>query len=262
MQQFSQTTCHVFWCNKEKYGDTNAFAMHIFYLFIYYPILFLVADKKFKRKPTKQIFSSKDTTNKCESGSGPFNVICVSPISLYIQTNQNNMVQHCRFPTDSLDRFWFTSTIGPTNVTSNTIDMSNIPDVVPMVVMQSNVMATTTDGLMYNFSIPGTHHYYINLFFVELDPQVTTGRVFDVSLNGVPNVKNVDVFDLSFGRYNWHSFFTSSAFGPYVDYVLITLTPSPSATYLPFLAALEVMQVFDNPMVVSTSSDDGMCFLI
>ena len=170
--------------------------------------------------------------------------------------------EHCRFPTDSLDRFWFTKTSGPTNMTSNTIDVSGMTDHVPMVVMQSNVMANTTIGLVYNFSLPGKHLYYINLFFVELDPQVTLGRVFDVSLNGSPTKQNVDVFNRTSGHYNWYSIYTPSAFGPYVDYVLITLTPSPSSIYLPFLSALEVMQVFDNPMVVSTSSNDSMCFLI
>ena len=168
-----------------------------------------------------------------------------------------------RFPDDTMDRWWLTSTTGPTNVTSNTLDLSGMTDVVPMVVMQTNVMAGTTAGLIYNFSLPGSHTYAINLYFIELDPAVGAGsRVFDVNLNGRPTVQNVDVFVGSSGLYKSYTVFTPNAFGPYVDYVLITLTPSPSSIYLPFLSTLEVMQVFDNPMVVSTSSNDSMCFLI
>ena len=144
-------------------------------------------------------------------------------------------------------------------MTSDNVDVSGMPDLVPMVVMQSNVMATTTTGLVYNFSQPGSHTYGINLYFIELDPAVGAGsRVFDLSLNGRLTVQNVDVFEGSTGLYRAYTVFTPYAFGPYVDYVAITITPSTSSVYLPFLSGLEVMQVFDNPMVVSTASNDRM----
>ena len=98
----------------------------------------------------------------------------------------------------------------------------------------------------------------INLYFIELDPEVRIDRVFDVNVNGVPTIKNDDVFNRTSGLYNWYTIYTPSAFGPYVDYVAITITPSTSSVYLPFLSGLEVMQVFDNPMVVSTASNDRM----
>ena len=169
--------------------------------------------------------------------------------------------EHCRFPTDSLDRFWFTSTTGPTNVTSNTVDVSSMPDIVPMRVMQSNVMANTTIGLVYNFSLPGKHLYSISLFFAELDPEIGSGRVFDISVNGETTLPRLDIFNVTNGRYRPDTVYTPTAFGPYIDYVLIALKPSLSSLYLPSLAALEVLQVFDNPIVVSTLFDDGKCFL-
>ena len=154
-----------------------------------------------------------------------------------------------------MDRFWFTETFGPTNITSNTVDVSGMSDDVPMVVMQSNLMANTTTGLQYNFSLPGKHRYSINLFFVELDPEIGIGlRVFDVNVNGATTLPNVDIFNDTKGLYHPYTVYTPTAFGPYTDYVLITLKPS---LYLPSLAALEVMQVFDNPMVVSTLFNDG-----
>mgnify|MGYP000686321859 CR=1 FL=1 len=142
---------------------------------------------------------------------------------------------------------------------SNTVDVSSMTDHVPMVVMQSNVMANTTSGLQYNFSIPGKHLYSINLFFAELDPEIGVGRVFDISVNGATTLANVDIFNLTNGRYRPYTIYTGTAFGPYVDYVLITLKPSLSSSYLPSLAALEAMQVFDNPMIASTLFDDGKC---
>jgi hypothetical protein len=170
-----------------------------------------------------------------------------------------------RFPDDSLDRFWFTlgASIGEvSNVTTSTIDMEYTQlEYLPMKVMQSNIVATTRAGLLYNLTLPGSHRYFFSIFIVELDPRVKSGdRVFDVQFNGRLVISNIDISNSSNGKpYVLDQYYATKPLGPYVDYLAITFTPAASSTYLPSLAALEVMQLFDNPMVSPSSSNDGNC---
>jgi hypothetical protein len=169
-----------------------------------------------------------------------------------------------KYPDDKLDRFWFTASDSyPTNATNATIGVLGTFDVLPARVMQTSVVgAAAGQELLFNFSLPGSHMYFINLLFAEIDPRVGAGdRVFDVRVNGATTASGVDIFNRTGSKlYEPYQVYTPTAFGPYVDYVAIALVPSPSSIYPPFLSALELMRVFDDPFATPTSPDDGTHF--
>jgi hypothetical protein len=168
-----------------------------------------------------------------------------------------------RYPDDKLDRFWFTATNSyPTDATNAAINMVGTIDVLPSKVMQTNVVgAAAGQGLLFNFSLPGSHMFFINLLFAEIDPRVGAGdRVFDLRINGNMARSSIDVLNRTSRLYASYQVYTSTAFGTYADYIAIALVPSPSSIYPPFLSALELMRVFDDPFATPTSPDDGTHF--
>ena len=122
-------------------------------------------------------------------------------------------------------------------------------------------MATTAAGLYYKlptFPQSTSYKYYVALYFAELDPSVNASglRVFDVSINGVPFYQAIDVF-AEVGLYTAYEIYSPNPVGPFSDHVLINLTSTAGSVLPPFLAALEIFQLFQNPMVSATSSVDS-----
>ena len=165
-----------------------------------------------------------------------------------------------RYPNDTLDRLWFTDTTAPTNQTSQAVVVAGLADSPPVSVVQTNFMATTAAGLYYNRSLLGStpYKYCVALYFAELDPNVNASgqRVFDISINGNAFGKGIDVY-ADVGLYRVDEVYSSYPLGPFSDYVLIQLTSAAGSVLPPFIAALELFQLFQNPMLPATSSVDG-----
>ena len=96
------------------------------------------------------------------------------------------------------------------------------------------------------------------LYFAEVDSRVNASglRVFDIWVNGGSFFSNVDVYN-SVRSYSAYEIYSSKPQGPYSDHILINVTSTPSSVYPPFIAALEILQVLDNPMVSATSLVDS-----
>lgn len=140
--------------------------------------------------------------------------------------------------------------------------MSGLADSPPVSVMQTSWMATGS-SLVFNLSstlpLNASRLYYISLYFAEIDPSTVNAsglRVFDVSINGIPFFAGADVYAEA-GPSNAAGIYTFVPRGPLFDYVLINMTATASSVYPPFVAASELLQLFDNPMVPATSSVDG-----
>jgi hypothetical protein len=169
------------------------------------------------------------------------------------------------FPDDIVDRFWYPVVASNNEVISSnksTINMGNSElEYVPMSVMQTNAVAATRDGLLYNFPAgwSGSLIYSVNLFFVEHEPQVKNGeRVFDIQYNGSTIASNIDIFNITNGKlHTLFQYYTVTANGPYNDSLIVMLKPTASSIYLPSLATYESMNLFENPMVSPSSSNDG-----
>ena len=140
--------------------------------------------------------------------------------------------------------------------------VAGLADSPPLPVVQTSYAAPTAAGFFVNFTAgldTTTHYYYyLALFFAEIDPRVNASglRVFDVTINGSPFYRNFDVY-ANVGQYTVSELYSSKQLGPYTDHVLINATSTPSSVYPPFIAALEILQVLDNPMVSATSLVDS-----
>ena len=131
----------------------------------------------------------------------------------------------------------------------------------PVSVLQTSFVASTNAGFYYNLTrnLAGTsYRCYLELYFAELDSRVNVSglRVFDMSINGRPVFLNLDVYK-QVGLYRGYEIYSPKPQGPYSDHLLINVTSTPSSVYPPFIAAAEILQLFDNPMVPSTSSVDS-----
>ena len=160
-----------------------------------------------------------------------------------------------------MDRVWFTFVDSPTNRTSDPVGVAGLPDSPPLSVVQTSWTGTDKSLLVYNLSTtpPGiAYRYYISLFFAELDPNVNASglRVFDVSINGKSFSKGIDVYAVV-GLYAVCEIYSTVPVGPFSDYVLINLTSTAGSLFPPFIAAAEILQLVQNPMVPPTSSVDS-----
>ena len=171
-----------------------------------------------------------------------------------------------RYPDDTLDRLWYTEKTGPTNQTSLMI-VDRLADSLPLPVVQTSYAAPTAAGFFVNFTdgldTTTSYYYYLALFFAEIDPRVNASglRVFDVTINESPFYPGYDVY-AEVGQYTVSEIYSSRQLGPYTDHVLINFTSTPTSVYPPFISAAEILQLFDNPMVPTTSSVDSklLCF--
>ena len=168
-----------------------------------------------------------------------------------------------RYPDDSLDRLWSTNTADPT-IQTNLPVVVGLRDSPPVSVLQTSYVASSNAGFYYNLTrnLAGTsYQYYVAFYFAELDSRVNASglRVFDMSINGRPVFLNLDVYK-QVGLYRGYEIYSPKPQGPYSDYILINATSPPTSIYTPFIAAAEILQVLDNPMVPATYPVDSKLY--
>ena len=139
--------------------------------------------------------------------------------------------------------------------------VAGLVDFPPVSVVQTSYVATSNAGFYWNltYNLAGTsNQYYVALYFAEVDSRVNASglRVFDVWINGRLFYAGIDVYK-GVRLYAVSEFYTVSPVGPYSDYILINVTSTSSSVFPPFIAAAEVLQLFDNPIVPPTSSIDS-----
>ena len=144
------------------------------------------------------------------------------------------------------------------------MNVAGLVDFPPISVVQTSYVATSNAGFYLNltYNLAGTsYQYYVALYFAEVDPRVNASglRVFDVWINGKLFYAGIDVYK-EVRLYAVSEIYTISPVGPYSDYILINVTSASSSVYPPFIAAAEVLQLFDNPMAPATSSIDSKLF--
>ena len=152
-------------------------------------------------------------------------------------------------------------TADTTNQTSQAVVVAGVADSPPVSVLQTSFVAPSAAGLYYNRSTHpegSAYKYHIALYFAELDPRVNASglRVFDVSINGKSFSKGIDVYAVV-GLYAVCEIYSTVPVGPFSDYVLINLTSTAGSLFPPFIAAAEILQLVQNPMVPPTSSVDS-----
>ena len=177
----------------------------------------------------------------------------------------------CRYPDDTIDRFWWRYANEPTNVIQTTQDVRvNIDDSPPDAVLQTNFVArnitvnlTRASNVLSTSTMAGRHKYYVALFLAEIDPRVNASgqRVFDVTVNGNTFKKDVDIYaNISLYRGIEYHTKTSIPMGPISNNIIIEARAKSNSSYPASIAGVEVLQLFDNPMnaTTPTSSSDGM----
>ena len=177
----------------------------------------------------------------------------------------------CRYPDDTIDRFWWRYANEPTNVIQTTQDVRvNIDDSPPDAVLQTNFVArnitvnlTRASNVLSTSTMAGRHKYYMALFYAEIDPRVNDSgqRVFDVTVNGDPFGEGMDIYGYkNQGLYRGLEHYSNESLGPYSDNIIIEATAKSNSPYSASIAGFEVMQLFDNPMnaTTPTSASDGM----
>ena len=180
----------------------------------------------------------------------------------------------CRYPNDSIDRFWwrYVSKRNDVNVTTQNVNVNGIPDYPPMAVLQTNLIADNiTINLAEDFrnvfttsTVTGSHMYFVVLFFAEIDPRVNAPgqRVVDLTVNGGVFVEAADIYADASGTYNGLEYYTNTSIplGPYSDNIIIEATAKTNSSYPAAIAGAEVLQLFDHSMnaTTPTSSSDGM----
>ena len=177
-----------------------------------------------------------------------------------------------RYPNDTIDRFWWRFNNSNTNTfwTTDTVAKGNSYDFPPVAVMQTNFINNTiilnpstqasSSDVLTASTLYGSHYYFMVLWFVEFSANVNASgqRVFDVAINGEVFEKAIDIYD-RVGPYTALEVYslTDRPLGPYVDQFVIEVHNSSTSNYYPSLAAVEILQLFDNPMNTTTSSSDG-----
>ena len=178
----------------------------------------------------------------------------------------------CRYPDDTIDRFWWRLTNDRNSVIQTTQDVgvNKIADYPPMAVMQTSVIGRdiTVDfsefpDVLTTSTMAGRHKYYMALFYAEIDPRVNDSgqRVFDVTVNGDPFGEGMDIYGYkNQGLYRGLEHYSNESLGPYSDNIIIEATAKSNSPYSASIAGFEVMQLFDNPMnaTTPTSASDGM----
>ena len=178
-----------------------------------------------------------------------------------------------RYPSDTIDRFWWRFANAEDNVdgTNETVTVKGSVDLVPEVVMQTNYQG---DGYSFNISsrpistavaLSGSHRYYVGLWFVQFTDLQQAGLLkFNVTINGILFSAGVDLFTLSNPIYTAAEIFspTDESLGPYSDSIIIKALRQLGTLKVPTLAAGEVLQLFDDAMnaTAPTSSYDGTSF--
>jgi hypothetical protein len=170
----------------------------------------------------------------------------------------------CRYPNDTFDREWTTSTAGAAD--SSSVDLSTatvvvpstVVDAPPVSVVETNWIASDeTLSLNFTSSPAGVaYKYYVGLFFAERRSTLAGFCVFDVDVNGAPLFQNIDVF-AAVGSNIAYELPSPNPIGPISDRITITLTLT-SGPQNPFIGAAEILQFFNEPMAAPTSSKDGM----
>jgi hypothetical protein len=161
-----------------------------------------------------------------------------------------------------------TSTTGPTNKTNLAVTGEGTFDLPPIPMLQTSLMASTAAGLYHNVStnVPEAsevpNRYHVGLFFAEIDPRVNASglRVFDVSINKNPFLSNADVF-AKVGLYTGYEIYSPSPVSqPNPGHFLVNITSTATSTFPPFIAGVEILQLFSSTIAPGTSSIDGNCY--
>ena len=174
----------------------------------------------------------------------------------------------CRYPDDTIDRFWWRYANEPTNVIQTTQDVgvNKIADYPPMAVMQTSVIGRdiTVDfsefpDVLTTSTMAGSHKYFLAMFFAEIDPRVNASgqRVFNITVNDDLFVNGMDIYDQAPGLYNGLQHNTVAT---YSNDIIIVATTGSNSLYPASIAGFEVLQLFDHSMnaTTPTSSSDGM----
>ena len=176
-----------------------------------------------------------------------------------------------RYPDDILDRLWWRGMDPTSNVyaTDRSVTIRN-SDLPPQKVMSSNYLEdaygysldmSSDSRILTTSTLKGSHYYYLMAWFAEIDPNVNASgqRVFSLMVNGDKGYKSLDIFG-RVGSFSSFEIYTGSdlPLGPYTDKFIIRGNSTFIISYPPTLAAVELLQRFDNRMDVQpTSSTDG-----
>lgn len=153
-----------------------------------------------------------------------------------------------RYPDDKFDRFWVPfEGHNPINVSNTNVSVSDLWNLPPLKVFQSELTTGQAETMELNWP-PGSvreSNYYIALYFAL---GMLGSRVFNISINGVPYYKNLDVTSEGLVVYarKW----------PLSGVTRITLTPSAGSSGGALINAGEVFDVL--PLGGTTLTRDGM----
>ncbi|CAL8991729.1 unnamed protein product [Prunus brigantina] len=140
-----------------------------------------------------------------------------------------------RYPDDKFDRFWVPfEGHNPINVSNTNVSVSDLWNLPPLKVFQSELTTGQAETMELNWP-PGSvreSNYYIALYFAL---GMLGSRVFNISINGVPYYKNLDVTPEGLVVYarKW----------PLSGVTRITLTPSAGSSGGALINAGEVFDV-------------------
>lgn len=145
------------------------------------------------------------------------------------------------------DRYWepmrtFRSNADQARSTENGIKKaSTAPNFYPEALYQSAIVGTNSQpDLTYTMDVDPNRNYSIWLHFAEIDYAIAAGqRVFDILINGVIAIKDVDVVKLSGDRYTALVFNTTVE----VNGRSLTITLQPKKGSHAMITAIEVFEV-------------------
>lgn len=91
--------------------------------------------------------------------------------------------------------------------------------------------------------------YYVAMYLAELDPSVNLSRAFSVDIDTVPWLVDFSIANQSGGPFI--AIQVDKTFTTIAPYSNVTFTPSVGASDKPILNAIEIYQVFQNPLPFS-----------